>query len=968
MRLATRFAMVACLSGIVVWQCEGQTNGASSCSVTLPGFTTNAVNIFNDKQEQDLGDALAEYYEPSLHLAAPAADDELTRLGQRLLATLPPTGIQYKFRVYDSADINAYSLAGGRVYVSRKLIASVKSEDELAGVVAHEIGHLATHQVAISLSRAFRFRLGVTAVTDRADIFAKVHQLFTTPVKSYEKDQTDEDREVLADRLALFELVNAGYSPESFAAFMDESMMNKGKKGDWFSDLFGVTHESARRYRAALELIAELPSGCKSRQPQNSEAFTAWLHATLDQRVQMAADEIEGDRPLALDPPLRPSLSRIRFSPDGRLILAQDESGISVEEIAAGKTLFRIDAPNVEPAQFTPDSKSVIFSDSKLRVEQWNVGDGKRVSAKELVVFDGCNQTLLTPDGKTFACAFANVHGDYLRIGVRLMDVETGKPFFEKEGFFEPGLYTPYASRLLGALRTRSEFPLMDMLATPDSKYLLLVAGDRVSAWDLALRQPIPLGGKLQKLSQARMSFIGPGQLYAIFQAKGPGMYEADVMTFPQGQIVKETELADQQVDPVTKGSALIVSPLKDYAVGILDPIQEKVLTAAKLPAIDAWDSTVALEDAMGGVTVAQIGTPGSKHIPLTQGPMPVPTAAVFSEDGKYLAVSMKNRAMIWNLESGKQVKMVRPFRSAWIDSSDQLFGLFPQFMKFDPAQLEFTLEPFASANLAKLEDTDRQYRDLQYAFKPMDKKEASEHHGLLIDRGAFGQMILRTGKDMPPDRHATLEVRDMKTQALAWSRDYPNETPACWPAEDNRLVLAWDLSTVTAKSELAQFPVLQKQAEAMNDKKRGLLIETVTADRGAALEQVVVPEVDLSRGWFDPRRGMVSGKFVLVRGEDRVTGIYRLGDGSKVGEFIGSAIASNASLGLIAAVNRTNEILLVEESTGNELTRFSFASPVRLAELVSGKENLLLVLTADQVVHRIPVAAAASAVASTAR
>jgi hypothetical protein len=153
-----------------------------------------------------------------------------------------------------------------------------------------------------------------------------------------------------------------------------------------------------------------------------------------------------------------------------------------------------------------------------------------------------------------------------------------------------------------------------------------------------------------------------------------------------------------------------------------------------------------------------------------------------------------------------------------------------------------------------------------------------------------------------------------------------------------------------------------------MNDKKRGLLIETVTADRGAALEQVVVPEVDLSRGWFDPRRGMVSGKFVLVRGEDRVTGIYRLGDGSKVGEFIGSAIASNASLGLIAAVNRTNEILLVEESTGNELTRFSFASPVRLAELVSGKENLLLVLTADQVVHRIPVAAAASAVASTAR
>jgi WD40 repeat protein len=965
MKLLTKLGIVACLSGAVAWRCEGQTNNTSACSATLPRITTSALDIFNDKQEQDLGDALAEYYEPTLHLAAPAADDQLTRIGQRLLATLPPTGIRYTFRIYDSADINAFSLAGGRVYVSRKLIASVKSEDELAGVVAHEIGHLATHQVAISVSRALHFRLGITAVGDRADIFAKVHQLFSTPSKLYEKDSTEEDREVLADRLALYELVDSGYSPESFAAFMDESMVNKGNKGGLFSDIFGLTRESAKRYRAAMNLIDELPDGCKSRQPQSNEAFNLWLRTTKDQRIQVAAEEIEGDRPLVLDPPLRPNLSRIRFSPDGRLVLAQDESGISVEEIAAGKTLFRIDAPDVEPAQFTPDSKNVIFSDRKLRVEQWNVADGKQVSVKELVVFDGCNQTLLMPDAKTFACAFANVHGDYLRIGVRLIDVESGKPFFEKEGFFEPGVYTPYAARLLGALRTRSEYPLMNILATPDSKYLLLVAGDRVSAWDLTARQPIALAGKLQKLSQARMSFMGSNQLYAVFQAKGPGMYVADVMTFPQGQVVKETELADQQVDPVTKGNALIVSPLKDYAVGILDPIQEKVLTAARLPAIDAWDTTVALEDAIGGVAVAQMGTPGSKHIPLTQGPLPIPTAAVFSPDGKYLAVSMKNRAMIWNLETGKQLKMVRPFRSAWIDSNDQLLGLFPQFMKLDPVEIQLTLEPFASSSLAKLEETDRQYRDLQYTFQPMDKKETSEHPGLLIDRGVLGQLILRTGKDIPPDRHVTLEVKNLKTQALLWSREYPNEAPVCWPSDDNRLVLAWDLGTTTAKLELTRFPALQKQAEAINSKKKGLLVETVNADSGDALEQVVVPEVDLSRGWHDPRVGMVSGKFVLVRGEDRVTGIYRLEDGSKVGEFIGSAVATNASLGLIAAVNRENEILLVEESKGNELTRFSFATPVRLAEFVSGKENLLLVLTADQVVHRIPMTSSLSRSAS---
>jgi len=949
----------------LVWHCGAQTNPAPSCSLELPKFATSAPNIFNDKQEQDLGDAWAEYYEAQLHLAAIPADDQLTRIGQKLLATLPPTGIQYKFRIYDSGDINAFSLAGGRVYISRKLIAAVKNEDELAGVMAHEIGHIATHQAAITFTRAFRMRLGVTAVTDRADISAKLHQLMNTPPKPYEKDASDDDREVLADRVALYELVRAGYSPESFAAFMDESMMNKGKTGGWLSDLLGHTRESAKRYRAALELINDLPSDCKSRQPQNNEAFTAWLHATVDQRLQIGSDEIEGDRPLTLDPPLRPSLSRIRFSPDGGKILAQDESGISVADVNESKVLFRIDAPGVEPAQFTPDSKEVIFHDSNLRIEKWGVADGKRTSAKELVIFGGCNQTLLTPDAKTFVCAFANVHGDYLRIGVRLIDVESGKPFFEKEGFFEPGIYTPYAMRLWMALRTRSESPLMNILASPDSKYLLLVAGDRVSAWDLTLRQPINLGGKLQKLSQARMSFMGPEQLFAIFNSKGAGMYEADVLTFPQGQIVKETELADQQVQPVAKGNTLIVSPLKDYAVGLLDPIQGKVLTAARLPAIDAFDSTVALEDATGGVAVAQIGTAGSKHIALSLGPLPVPTAAAFSSDGKYLAVSLTNRAMIWNLESGKQVKMVRPFRSAWIDNTDQLVGLFPQFMKLEPAELELALEPFASTNLAKPEDTDKQLHDLQYSLKPMDKKEASEHRGLQIDRNAQGQVIFRSGKDMAPDRHVTLEVKNMKTQTVAWSRDYPTEAPACWPAEDNRLILAWDISTLTAKSDLGRFPALQKQADALKDRKKGLLVETVTADSGAPLEQVVVPEADFSRGWNDSRRVMVSGKFVIAGGEDRVTGIFRLEDGSKVGEFIGSAVASNATLGMIAAVNRDNEILLVDENSGNELKRFSFSSPVRVTEMVSGKGNLLLVLTADQVVHRIPLIPAASVNAS---
>ena len=94
----------------------------------------------------------------------------------------------------------------------------------------------------------------------------------------------------------------------------------------------------------------------------------------------------------------------------------------------------------------------------------------------------------------------------------------------------------------------------------------------------------------------------------------------------------------------------------------------------------------------------------------------------------------------------------------------------------------------------------------------------------------------------------------------------------------------------------------------------------------------------------------------MLAQGEHGNTAIYRMSDGAKTGEFFGSAIASDASAGLVAAINREDEILLVDEHTGKELRRFTLGSPVLVARIVTTGEKTLLVLTADQVVHRIPL------------
>ncbi|HVN94118.1 MAG TPA: M48 family metalloprotease [Terracidiphilus sp.] len=918
---------------IFIWPeaLSGQTSDQASCTIDPPQFATNAPNIFNDRQEQDLGDALAELAEPDLRIAPAAGDDELSRIGEKLLKTLPPTGIHYTFRIYESGEVNAFSIAGGRVYVSRKLIAAIKNEDELAGVLAHELGHLSTHQTAIAMTRLLRIRMGITEVGDRADIFAKVHQLFNTPTKEKEGEEKETPEEVVADHVAIFAMVRAGYAPASFPAFFNQITMNKGKTGNWLSDVFGVTNEDQKRFREATKLVTALPAGCAARQASASKEFLAWQQQQMTERVQEAAASATGDQPLKLDPPMRPNLWHITFSPDGKSVLAQDEASITVLNVTPPRVLFQIDAPDVNAAHFTPDSTSVVFSDSNLRVERWNVAKGQRDEAKEIVVYDGCNQTLLSPDGKTLACLNSKIDESGFHVGLRLIDVETGTPFFEKPKFFERDVYAWSYQTIVFALQALFGEDIATMEASPDGHYLMIVIGERVWAYDLEKRAPISVGGKLKEPNTGRIAFIAADQVFAAEPDISKSMFKARILSFPDGKPLGESNIGDQGFRGVTKGSLLIIGPVKDYAAAIMDPVANKILAGWKLPTMDVWEKSVAAEEPDGSLFLGSLASNDSIKIPLPLGKLPFPRAADFSPDGKYLIASLRMRATVWDLSTGKQMRFLRPMRNLWVGESNQVFAQLPKSDDMDATEVEFSLPALTAKSLGKFEDKDKQYGDLQYRFKPI-------------------------GGDHSTAYHATLEVKRMDTQAVVWSRDYNEVTPAVWPASGNRLALAWDLSSDTAKSEVKKYAKAQDEAKALNNHKKGLLIETVTADTGAPMEQVALPEVDLSEGWHDERYAWVDGEFVLVHGEHDNTDIYRLDSGASVGEFFGMPLATDSAAGLIAAVNREDEILLVDESTGKELQRFTMGSPVRLGRILSGKEKMLLVLTADQVVHRIPL------------
>jgi predicted Zn-dependent protease len=103
------------------------------------------------------GDDAAKQIEAEMGLyKSPALTAYVSEVGRRLVAYAPLRPFQYTFQVVDQMAPNAFSLPGGHIYVSRGLVALANSEDELAGVLGHEIIHAAERHAAAQQEMARR--------------------------------------------------------------------------------------------------------------------------------------------------------------------------------------------------------------------------------------------------------------------------------------------------------------------------------------------------------------------------------------------------------------------------------------------------------------------------------------------------------------------------------------------------------------------------------------------------------------------------------------------------------------------------------------------------------------------------------------------------------------------------------------------------------------------------------------------
>jgi peptidase M48-like protein len=316
------------------------------------------------------------------------ADSELggylEQVGQRLAAAIPPEfqhpEFHYSFKVVDAKEINAFALPGGPMYVNSGMILASKSEDEMAGVMAHEISHVALRHGTANVTKAQKYSILSNVMGMGGSILGgplgTAAQMGAQGVGVYLL-KFSREYETEADLLGARIMANAGYNPRELAN-MFRTLESQGGGGGGPS--FLSDHPSAKDRYAKINQEAESLTINTAAAPDRRYFIVAQQRLTGNNSGQMlASNQMPANNQTLANSQKDPNQS----SPDAN---AGDRT--NVPSISSG----RIEPPSTHYQVFNKGVFTVSIPENWREIEgqqggTWFAPNGAYGSAKGQAVF-----------------------------------------------------------------------------------------------------------------------------------------------------------------------------------------------------------------------------------------------------------------------------------------------------------------------------------------------------------------------------------------------------------------------------------------------------------------------------------------------------------------------------------------------------------------------------------------------------
>jgi predicted Zn-dependent protease len=209
-------------------------------------------------REIAMGKQYAQEVESSVKLIQdPVVTEYVNRVGQNLVRN-SDAKVPFTIKVIDSDEVNAFALPGGFFYVNSGLILAADNESELAGVMAHEIAHVAARHAMRQMTRAqlanfasipLIFMGGWAGYAIRSAAGFALPMTFLTFSRGFEAE---------ADYLGLQYMYKTGYDPQSFVAFFEKLQAKEKKKPGTLAKAFSTHPQTPDRIEKSQDEIAKI--------------------------------------------------------------------------------------------------------------------------------------------------------------------------------------------------------------------------------------------------------------------------------------------------------------------------------------------------------------------------------------------------------------------------------------------------------------------------------------------------------------------------------------------------------------------------------------------------------------------------------------------------------------------------------------------------------------------------------------
>lgn len=373
----------------------------------LPDLGEVSRQYFSDQEEAALGRIiLRDVYSDPRYLDDPETETYLNQLGYRLVSVSPRNQREFTFFVVDDPTINAFALPGGSIGVHTGLLLASQSESELAGVIGHEIAHVAQNHIARMVASQSQSQwptlatLALALLAARSNPSAATAAIVSSQAYSIQ-NQLDFSREFEheADRVGYDMLTRAGFDARGMSGFFSR-LLRANRFYDSSAPAYLRTHplttdrisdmaarsESVPYHQVPDSLEFQLVRArLRAREGNATDALTA-ARATLAERRYRNETAARYGLVLALlrsrrfDEAERETRALQAGAPDNAMV----RSLVAQVALAAGKLPLAVERYRAARLAF-PDYRPIVYGHAEALLAAGRVEDARQRVEQDLV-------------------------------------------------------------------------------------------------------------------------------------------------------------------------------------------------------------------------------------------------------------------------------------------------------------------------------------------------------------------------------------------------------------------------------------------------------------------------------------------------------------------------------------------------------------------------------------------------------